>query len=241
MSKPRQQPKSKVGWYLFIAAGVGLVLFVYSGGDDTPTTTKKPPLAKPSSSSTDSDYIPADYKVTYPPMKDTPKDVFVPLVTKATVGGAAGPNGLPAYVTGGDANWQYTGMVQINGADQALLEEQKTGDSVYLTVGQHWKRGKIKRISDSDVQLEGDNGKLFTVKMSEGESKRDNIKVAENSNPNSPVDVATPALTGPIGSTNVDLGSLPAVQIAPNGGNGGGFRGRGRGGRRFGGGFGGGG
>jgi hypothetical protein len=123
-------------------------------------------------------------------------------------------------------------MVQVNGNDQALLENTKSMDNVYLAVGQHWKRGKVKRISDSDVQLEGDNGKLFTVKMSEGQSKKDNVTVAENSNPNEPAAVQPPALAGQIGAApGLDVTPLPAVQMV-GGGNGGGF-GRRRGGRGF--------
>jgi len=238
MLKSNAAPKqNRTGWIIFGTVAVGLILFVYTSGDDAAAPVKKPLASKSKNASGGTDYIPADYTVHFAVLKDAAKDAFQPAVTKASLAGAD-PGGLPGYLTGGDTNWQYTGSVQVNGNTQALLENTKSSDSVYLNVGQHWKHGKVKRISDSDVQLEGDNGKLFTVKMSEGDTKKDNVTVAQNEDATATAAVQPPAMTGNIGQ--LDVTPLPGVQMTqPGNGNGNG-RGRGRGRRGGGGGYGGG-
>lgn len=241
MLKSKAAPKpNRTGWIVFGSVALLVVYFVYSGGDDTPTTTKKPTTSKSKNSMGGTDFIPADYTIQFTDLKAAPKDSFLPLVSKASAGGSSDPGGLPTYLTNGESDWEYTGVVQVNGSDQALLENSKSLDSVYLSVGQHWKRGKVRRISDSNVQLEGDNGKLFTVKMSEGETKNDNVTVAPAADGSAPAAVQPPAMAGTIGQ-QLDVAPLPGVQMTGQPGNNGygGIRRRGRRGGG-GGGFGGG-
>jgi hypothetical protein len=112
-------------------------------------------------------------------------------------------------------------MVIIDGRPQALLEDTKAGASEYVSLGEHWKKANVKRISDSDIEFVGDDSKDTVVKM--GEPAEASAKgPAEN-----PLGPAT--LQGPIGGNGqLDITPLPGMD--PNQG-----RGRRRGGRRGGG------
>lgn len=212
---------------------IGSVLYVYTSGGDGSTPIKKmPPKSKVGGTGT-TDYNPLDYSLQTADLKVAPKDAFLPLVARGNGSNAeGGPIGIPPYLTGGE-DWNYTGMVQVNGKPEAVLESPKTSDTVFLTIGQRWKKAKVKRISDSAVELADDQGKTFVVKMSEAPVKNDTLP---------PVDQNAQAqqspLTGPINPQQLNVTPLPAVG---NGYGGGGYGGGGGGRRRRGGGGGGGG
>jgi|GEM_PF-2422252 len=187
---------------------VGAVAYlVIGGGDSTPTKNVNKAPARSASKSTDTSGLltDADYTASFGTMKITPKDAFLPLVTKDTPGGTPqNTGGLPMSLTGGE-EWDYTGMVTNDGAPEAVLENPKSSESVFLTVGQKWKKAKVKRISDSDIELVGDDGNVAVVKMGEIASKGGS---AESSL--APASVGN--LSGPIGAGGVDINPLPGVQ-----------------------------
>jgi hypothetical protein len=245
MSKPNATPqKSRLGWIVFGMVAIGSAVYYNVSGDDSTPTKKTTTSSKPKSASGNTDFIPADYTYQFADEKVQPKgDAFQPLVSKLTLGGSgdAGPEDLPGALTGGES-WAYTGIVEVNGTSQAVLENQKTSETVFLGVGQLWKKAKVKRVSDSAIELADNNGKVYTVKMSEAAVKNEPAPAAvdANANPNSPAGGPPPPLTGPIGNPSLDVTPLPAAPFG--GGGGGGWRNRRGGGRRGGGfGFGGGG
>jgi hypothetical protein len=217
----------------FVPISLLAIGVLYATQPSASSSTKAKTTVASSTPKTDTsttELIPADYKVHFASLTTKPKDVFTPLVSKATAAGADGDvGGIPAGLAGG-GDWQYTGMVQVNGAAQALLENTKTGDINYVGLGQQWKKAKVRRISDSAIELVSDSGKVTTVKMSDGPKET-------TPNPNT-VAANTDAtqqgqLTGPIGAGGV--APLPAFPVGGQGFNGRrGFGGRGR--RGFGGG-----
>jgi hypothetical protein len=224
---------------VFIIFAAGLVLYFYVGGDDSSTTVKKPVAKTAKSSSNGSNnYIPLDSSIHLVDLTASPKDAFLPLVSKSTVGGGdlGGPINIPLSLTGGE-EWAYTGMVQVNGQEQAVLENSKSSDTAFVTVGQQWKKAKVKRISDSAVELADENGRVYVVKMSEATAKSEVASAAPaDASANAPL---SPTPTGAIGQ--VDVSALPGVMYTPGaGGNGGGGFGRRRRGNFGGGGLGGG-
>ena len=79
-------------------------------------------------------------------------------------------------MTGGEANWRYTGTAQINGVREALLENSSTGESVFLRVGQSWKQAVLKKIENEAVVMTGPGG--FTQRLQLGEQEP--AKLARN-------------------------------------------------------------
>jgi hypothetical protein len=231
---PAQKP-NKTLWTIIGICSVGAVLYFYTGGDDTPAPVKKTLTSSSKTDAGNTELIPADYKIHFAALDKPAKDAFTPLITKGGAAGADDGSGIPAWASGG-GDWQYNGMVQVNGTPEALLENAKTQDMVYVGLEQRWKKAKVKRISDSAIELLGDDGKTVTVKMSEGPKETTPVASAN------PVPAADPtqagALAGPIGP--VDVTALPGIQFQQGGGRGfgGGRRRRGFGGMS---GFGGGG
>jgi hypothetical protein len=227
MSRASQQPKSKVIPVMVVVLVLGLV-YVYASGGDTPTPPKKAAATTTggSSASSSSDITgmltQADYTASFKTLKAQPKDAFLPKVSKA-IEGAVGPDsgGIPTNLTGGE-QWNYTGMVQVDGNAEALLENPKTSDGVYVTVGERWKKAKIKRISDSDIELVGDDGQTVAVKVAEIASKAEKAEDAAASlQPASPLTGAIGADITPLPGVN-DQGSNPGRRRGRRNWNGGG-------------------
>jgi hypothetical protein len=231
--------KTSPVFYIVGALVVGGLYFYFSG-DDTPTPTKAVAAPKSASSSTADAYTDADYKASYPELKIVAKNAFMPLVRKAPAANVDGKQALPDTITGG-GSWSYDGMVVVDNHTQGLLDEEKSGESDYVSVGEHWKHGRIRRITESAIDIVGDDGTSATMKM--GEPSQTAPKEAAPA----VAPLAVPDMTGQIGQ--MDVSPLPNANGFNGNGNGngnggwGGRRGgrnRGGGGRGFGG-FGGGG
>jgi hypothetical protein len=216
------------------AVAVGAVAYVYTSGDEASTPAKPAVTAKSAKSTTTDMYLPVDYKASYPTLKIEAKNAFMPLIRKTPLSEDGGKQILPSTITGG-GNWSYDGMVSVDNHVQGLLEDQKAGESDYVSVGEHWKHGKIKRITDSEIDITGDDGTTASMMMGEAS---DATTAAAAAPAVAPLDVSAGTISGPIGA--VDVNPLPAANGGPgNNGNGWGNRRRGR--NRGGGGFGGGG
>ncbi|HWD37543.1 MAG TPA: hypothetical protein VG944_01730 [Fimbriimonas sp.] len=208
MPKP-SAPPSKFNWKLiFFIVVVGGIAYVVTSPQDA-TTSPKPITAASKSSSGPADaYLKEDYDAHFADLAVEPKNAFLPLVSKLTVGGAVNPFAISDKLTGG-GDWMYTGMVQVNGKPQALLEEQKTAESVFLNLGEHWKKARVKRITNSDLELVGDDGTTAIVKMG------DSTAPAKSPEPSglAPVGINPPApLQGNINPNQLDMTPLPGVQ-----------------------------
>lgn len=238
MATKGRQTKKVESWKYFLGIGaVALLAYFYLGGDDAPTASKTaapPPVAKVAGPA--DAYVKADYTANYPALKVTAKDAFLPLVRKAPAGEA--DKGLPSSITGG-GSWSYDGSVSVDNKVQGLLDETKTGESDYVSVGEHWKHGRIKRITDSEIILAGDDGTMATMKMGVPSDAAEKKGVVASDNTNQPAPLA--GQIGPLDITPLpdpnQFGNNPGGNNRRNRGFGGGGRG-GRGGR---GGFGGGG
>ena len=141
---------------IFLLVGVGGIVFFMTGSNGDSSTTKANTTSPKSASATTDGYLKEDHDARFASLKIEPRDAFEPLISKATTA-KIDPFTISDKLTGG-GDWMYTGMVQVNGQSEALLEEQKTGESDYVALGQHWKKARIKRISDSDLELVGDDG-----------------------------------------------------------------------------------
>ncbi|MCX7799758.1 MAG: hypothetical protein N2109_05380 [Fimbriimonadales bacterium] len=103
-----------------------------------------------------------DYEAKFPSVALKARNPFVPLVaSKRGKGSLAG--GIPASLTGGDPNWVYTGMAEIDSVPMALLENRRTGEGVFLKHGEVWNGTRVVSIQPESLVLAGPDGLQRTV------------------------------------------------------------------------------
>lgn len=181
-------------------------------------TTKKP--TAPKVSVTGTEYTPEDLKAKFVALNEMPKNAFKPLVVRASAESAANavppqPNGIPSKLTGGTGNWVYSGSVEVNGVTSALLEDQKTGEGIYLKRGQKWFNATVTDIGDESIVLAGPDGTTTRVSVAQPDAAP---------SVSAPVTPVAPPLSGVIGGGNPGIAALPGVNpndlsVQPNGGN----------------------
>lgn len=211
MQKKRTSP---VFWLAFVGVIVAVVVLT------APEETSKKGTTKPSTTkkkTADSLFTEEDYKAKFEPLNSAPKNAFMPVVMKKTgaPGESAMPNALPLAITGGEAGWMYTGTAEVDGRIQAVVENPGTGQGDFLSVGQHWKKGRVISVTDSLLVFEGGDGQQVTVKMQEKLSTGSMVAGGF-----SPVRVNSGAGTG--AGLRGNIGPLtirPDGQQQPNGGN----------------------
>ena len=214
-----------------VIGGVGLVAayVVYGAlfpGDDAPTTARKPkPAVKKTSG--ESDYLPTDYTFKVDPLPDstTAKDAFRPLVVKSSVGDKNGIQSID--------NYTYSGMAQLNGVANGLLENSQTGQGDFVQPGQHWHdQWLVIKITPEEMDLRNDSTEAITVLQAGAAA----AKAAATSGPATAAagTSSNPVMVGPIGADMSVQADATAQQ--PQQGNNRRRGGRGRGGRGGGGG-----
>lgn len=70
---------------------------------------------------------------------------------------------IPAGLAGGEANWAYTGMAEVDGVRMALLENGGSKKSGYVREGETWKKSRIVGISSACIVLADEKGVSETV------------------------------------------------------------------------------
>jgi len=254
---PKAFGKEIPNWMLIGAAACAVMLAYkqFAGGSDEPAaSTKRKAPAKIASASDlytkeDFEATPASFEV----YKEPAKNAFLPLVHGATVHGPQG--GLTSEITGGEANWFYTGNIEVDGRAQALLENTVSGESVYLSRGDKFKHNAtVVDITPDQVVFSAPTGRVVAKLNDPTELKRAaGVGASGGIAPMNPAN----GLVGPIGggpmaglpgAINPATGqpmmnpanAIGAAQPDPNQGGGNGRR-RGRRGGGGGGNFGGGG
>ncbi|CAN5579384.1 hypothetical protein BH11ARM2_BH11ARM2_24300 [soil metagenome] len=197
---PKRQP-NRLFWIVFGLIAFGAVVYVYTGDEDaTPTIQrKKTKLAAADKSG----FLPEDYTAKFAPAKVAVSNVFRPLVvkTKDALAGNAVPTrdgSLPEAFTG-EPGWAYTGYIEINGRPNALLENDKTGEGVYVTPGQAFKKSRILTFTPNEMVVQGPTRATRSIKIG-GEEPDTTVTVAP----------AAPVISGPIGAT-ANVQPLPAA------------------------------
>ncbi|MEJ5171486.1 MAG: hypothetical protein WHU10_10900, partial [Fimbriimonadales bacterium] len=114
--------------------------------------------------------------------------------------------GIPASLTGGDPNWMYRGMAEIDSVPMALVENAKTGEGVFLRHGELWNGSRVVAITPESLTLAGPDGLQRTVDVA-GDEAAPAIPAATGASEVRPVTL-DPTLRGPIG---------PGLGIQPDG------------------------
>ncbi|MEQ1823758.1 MAG: hypothetical protein ABL949_14715 [Fimbriimonadaceae bacterium] len=129
------------------------------------------------------------------------KNAFNPVIASGSgISGAdAAANAVPASYAGGDGSWVFTGSVEIDGSRQALLENRKSNDGVFLRAGQRWKSCVVKRVLADSVVLDGPSGQMTFGLVSD----EPGLKMASNS--------FRPVQVNGGGQLRGNIGQLPGV------------------------------
>lgn len=110
-------------------------------------------------------FQPEDYTAKFASIDTATTNAFRPLLSKKDAENQkpAPPNFIPASFAGGDANWVYTGNMTVDGVPNALLENTKSNEGVFLRPGEKWKTMQLKEVRSDSIVLEGPNGYMKTV------------------------------------------------------------------------------
>lgn len=144
-------------------------------------------------------YTEADYLRHYASYSEPVQNSFKPLVVRkdAMALANANPGGVPIGFAGGEASWVYSGRVVVNGVNQGLLENHKTGDSEFVLKGQRWRSSGIVEITADSLTLSGPDGATITLTAGAASEPSEMASVTAV-NPNAPVTLG-PGLQGEIG------------------------------------------
>jgi hypothetical protein len=102
------------------------------------------------------------------------------------------PNSVPAELTGGDANWVYTGTAIVDESPSALLENRVSFEGDFVKQGQTWKGAKVERIAPDSITLVGASGREYVLRLVEPE-------LESLQSGNGGLRPVNPTLSGPIG------------------------------------------
>ncbi len=149
---------------------LGIVWYM-TGSDSGAAATTATTTKKKSTTTGNSIYQKSDYLVTYAPITGRMQDKFVPLVYK--VGAEHGPNQpidrskltIPTGLTGGEANWAFTGTVSVDGKWSALVENATSAQSSYIKPGDKWKTSTVQSVTENLLILRDLSGTPNKVPM----------------------------------------------------------------------------
>lgn len=149
----------KLVWTLVGIVTLGSVLYLTQEPEQPKSSARS---RKATAAKARDSFTQEDYDAKFPPVALNARNPFVPLVaSKRGKGAQAG--GIPASLTGGDPNWVYTGMAEIDSVPMALLENRKTGEGVFLKHGEVWNGSKVVSIQPETLVLAGPDGLRRTV------------------------------------------------------------------------------
>ena len=229
---------SKLLYYLIGGVALLGVAWVATEPNDKTTTTGRPPIKHTMPAAAPDDTItPEDLTVKFDRVTAKPKNAFKPLVYHVNGGGGGvsvnDASAVPTEFTGGEADWGFTGTIQMDGANYANLDNPKSGEYTQLKRGDHWKKCTVSEVGADFVVMDGpmSSKKLLMPTV-------DTSTVAAKTNADAAATMPVmPQISGDIGGGAM---ATPAdTSVVQGGGGGGGFGGRrgrrGRGGGGFGG------
>lgn len=208
---------SKPVLYLAIIAA-GAAIYVLTSPDAQVAHTPPPTKLKKNNLG-NGQFTDADYTTTFAEPVLVSRDGFKPLVARKSnvlAQALAAAGGVPADLAGGDPNWVCTGVSEVDGQRQALLENKNTSDGNFVKQGEKWKTSVVSQVLEDGVVLVGNDGQPKTIHI-----QQDTIQTtASDTVDTSPVH---PSLSGVIGNGASTGGgtvqALPAPDSNPQMGN----------------------
>lgn len=138
------------------------------------------------------------------------RNVFRPLVTKAATGAQPNrrPNEFPLALTGGTSPWFFTGTAIVNQVPRALVENNSTGEALFVGVGDGVGQARIVQVGPSFLVVSGKSGPTVRLDLLADPEFDEAAAPAPVPGGFAPV---TPSLNGPIvGARSPGSGNLGA-------------------------------
>lgn len=177
--------------------------FKPSASSGATTKTRSRRSSSKSTTAANSQYTKDDYEAKFAVYSKPARNVFSPLVKKTTQDAramaAVGAGVLPAFLTGGEANWTYSGYAAVNGVRQGLLENTSSFESVFLVEGQKWRSLTVRKISSEQMVVAGPSGADITIPIGDNATEQSTVPGVTAPNGVAPVSPGA-ALSGPIGA-----------------------------------------
>ena len=211
VAKAPAKKTSPVVWVAILGATAAAYLFLTSDSGTSGVTTGAKPKKRAAKAT--GLFTEADYKARFAVFTEPAVDAFKPGITKpkqpikATVVPDQRPGGVPVALTGGEANWYYTGWDALNGAREALLENSGTGETIYVRPGERWKAARVQSIDVSAVTLVGPDGAAIEVPIQQYGEVPGAARTPLASN--APLGVPGAAIQGAIGAGATGIGVRP--------------------------------
>jgi hypothetical protein len=139
-------------WFVGISIIVAAILFYQNEFGQEPAATAHKTTSSSQAAGADA-ILPEDLNAHFSAFKSPSRDPFLPEVFPPNSGGQGDLSGV-----GKKGGWSLTGINEVNGVRSALVEDDSTGDSVFLQPGDHWNGLKVIAITDDGVQLENTIG-----------------------------------------------------------------------------------
>jgi uncharacterized membrane protein YgcG len=216
VAKPEGK-NNRMFWVIFISVSVAAAIYVYFDDSAPKIGVAKKKTLRTTTAKKD-EYLPEDYTAKFTPIQRAtaaePRNAFKPLVFRKKDGLSTLPtisNIIPPAFAGGQTGWTFTGIAEVDGTMNALVENSATGEGEYLKPGQSWKACKVLTVTQESIVLLGDEGVARTVSLIN----------PDGSYEGGPVGPMTVPVTG-----NIGIQPLPGA-ANPAAGRGGGFPGGG--------------
>jgi len=203
---------------LLVGVLVVALAFGMMGGGDSKTSTKKstgmqfPTVAKKKKTG-DIEYLPEDEKAQFASIEGGLPNAFKPAVEKKSLmGSSKTSNAIPPVFTSGETGWIYTGNMEVNGGQNALVENSGTGEGVFLKPGEKWKSMTLKQVKSDSIILRAGDGFEKEIFFGSNESSATQRVAPLNPGP-------APRMAGQIGGGGQvfaeapqNMSTLPAIE-----------------------------
>jgi hypothetical protein len=204
---------SKPVMYLALVAA-GAAIYVLTS-PNAPVAHTAPPKTLHRNALVNGQFTDADFSTKFAEPVLVSRDAFKPGVARKTNALAVAllaAGGIPADLAGGDPNWVCTGVSEVNGVRQALLENKVTNDGEFVKQGDKWKSAVVSQVLEDGLVMVGNDSEPKTIHI-----QQDNTQAETDTGDTTPV---RPSLTGVIGSgAGGTVQALPAPDSNSQAGN----------------------
>lgn len=133
---------------MWSVVGLLAIVFIYLNAQSPPATTTqtRPGYKSNTQVATNADgVLPSDYTAHFARYTGGKRDPFIPLI--------ATDQGAVAHGHSASGDWELTGISSIDNVPSALVENSSSGESVFLSKGDHWHGLTVVAIGTDSVEF----------------------------------------------------------------------------------------